>query len=483
MTLKRKAVSGVKWNGVSMGVMTTLQFVTLAVLARLLSPSDFGLMGMIMVIIGFAQAFADMGISNAIIHRQDATKDQLSSLYWLNIIAGVIVFCGVCACVPLIVRFYHEPRLTNLLYLTAVTFLITPFGQQFQILLEKELQFNDLAKIEIGASIVNSVMAVLLAFFGFGVYALIWALLATTSARVIMLSGVGWQKWRPGLRFSKRDLKGYLSFGIYQMGERAINYLNSNVDYLLLGSMVGANSLGYYTLANNLIIKLGSLINPAITKIAFPVFSRMQDETDRLKKSYLKLLRLLSTVNFPMMFGLAVVAPVAVPLLFGKQWQPSIILIQILTVVGVLRSTGNPVGSLLLSKGRADLGFKWNLALMASQIPGLYFGAKLGGAAGVAIAFAILMILYSILNYLILIRALIGPCIRDYIHSMWPSLWMSVAMVCAVAVIGFVLQNAPREVILTIQVLCGIAVYFGLMVYGGKALVLEMRDLVWNKSA
>ena len=138
MILKQQAVSGVKWSGVSVGVVTALQFVDLAVLARLLSPSDFGLMGMVMVVFGFAQAFADMGISNAIIHRQDVTKDQLSSLYWLNILSGVIVFCVVCASVPLIVGFFHEPRLNNLLYLTAIIFLITPFGQQFQILLQKE---------------------------------------------------------------------------------------------------------------------------------------------------------------------------------------------------------------------------------------------------------------------------------------------------------------------------------------------------------
>jgi len=113
MTLKQKAIAGVKWSGVSMAVVTALQFITLAVLARCLTPSDFGLMGMIMVVMGLAQSFADMGISNAIIHRQDATRDQLSSLYWLNILAGVVVFCAVCVSTPLVVIFYHEPRLPN----------------------------------------------------------------------------------------------------------------------------------------------------------------------------------------------------------------------------------------------------------------------------------------------------------------------------------------------------------------------------------
>jgi len=482
MTLKQQAVSGIKWSGISMGAMTALQFVTLAVLARLLSPADFGMMGMIMVVIGFAQAFADMGISNAIIYRQDATKDQLSSLYWLNIIAGVIVFCVVCAATPLVVGFYHEPRLSKLLYLTAVIFLITPLGQQFQILLQKELKFDGLAKIEIATSVVNSMVAIGSAFAGLGVYSLIWGQLAATATKVALLCGVGWRQWRPSLHFAKRDFKGYVSFGLYQMGERAINYLNSNLDYLLIGSMLGASALGYYTLAYNLIIKPSSMINPVITKVAFPVFSLIQNETDKLRRGYLKVLQLLSTVNFPLMIGLAVVAPVAVPVIFGEQWLPSIILIQILTVVGLLRSTGNPVGALLLAKGRADLGFKWNLGLTVTQIPGLYLGAKLGGAVGVAIAFSILMALYSIFNYLILIRTLVGQCLRAYIQSMWPALWVSGVMAFGVFIAGLIFQNASQSIILIIQILCGSAVYLSLMLYRQKTFVEEIKNMVLEKS-
>lgn len=158
-----------------MGVVITLQFITLAILARLLSPLDFGLMGMILVVIGFARLFADMGISNAIIYRHDATREELSSLYWLNILAGIAVFFIVCASVPLVAAFYHEPRLNNLMYLAAIVFLITPFGQQFQILLQKELQFNQLAKIEIIGSITNAMVAITLAFWEMGVFSLIWA--------------------------------------------------------------------------------------------------------------------------------------------------------------------------------------------------------------------------------------------------------------------------------------------------------------------
>lgn len=263
------------------------------------------------------------------------------------------------------------------------------------------------------------------------------------------------------------------------MGEKTANYIISNLDYLLIGSLFGAKSLGYYTLAYNLILKPSTMINPIITKVAFPVFSKVQNDIDRLRRGYLKVLQLLSSVNFPMMAGLAVVAPVAVPIIFGEQWLPSVILIQILTIVGLLRSTGNPVGSLLLAKGRADLGFKWSVAVMIIQIPGLYLGAKFGGMVGVAVAFSILTGIYTIFNYLILIRILLGPCLREYVSSMWPSLWISVVMGGAVLCIGIGLENLPQQLLLITQILCGAAIYLGMIIYSQRMFVFEVKEMVW----
>ncbi len=482
MNLRSQAISGVKWSGVSMGVVTALQFAALAVLAHLLSPSDFGLMGMIMVVIGFAQLFADMGISNAIIYRQDTTIKELSSLYWLNILAGIVVFITVCVACPLITVFYNEPRLSNLIYLSSLIFLITPLGQQFQILLQKELKFDQLAKIQIIGSFANSVVAITLAILGMGVFSLIWGQLAGTSLRVLLLFCWGWKNWRPRFHFSRRDLKGYISFGLYQMGEKTVNYFNSNLDYLLIGSLLGAEALGYYTLAYNLIIRPSSMINPIITRVAFPVFSKLQKDLQKLKDGYLKVLQFLSVVNFPIMIGMAVVAPIAIPLIFGEKWIPSIILIQILSVVGLLRAIGNPAGALLLARGRADLGFKWNLALMITQIPGLYIGAKLGGTVGVAIAFAILMCIYSIFNYLILIRKLIGQCLKDYISSMWPAFWISATMAIAVLLVSMGLQKMSPSVILLLEIVIGAVVYLSLFYIRQKPLLIEIKEMVLGKT-
>lgn len=481
MTLKQQAVSGVKWSSVSAVVVTILQFSTLAILARLLSPSDFGLMGMIMVVIGFARLFADMGISKAIIYRQDATKNELSSLYWLNIFAGIAVFIIVCAVTPLVAAFYHETRLNKLIHVAVFSFLISPVGQQFQILLQKELRFDDLAKIEIGGALTNSMVAITLAFLKFGVYSLVFGQLAGAFFCVLLLFYWGWKKWRPLLHFSRQDLKGYIGFGLYQMGEKSINYFNSNLDYLLIGSLLGAESLGYYNLASNLVLRPSSMINPIVTKVVFPVFSKVQNDIDKIKRGYLKVLQLLALTNFPIMAGMAVVAPIAIPIIFGKQWMSSIILIQILAIVGSLRSIGNPVGALLLAKGRADLGFKWNAALVIPQILGLYIGAKLGGMLGIAIALVSLQIIYTIFEYFILIHAMLGPCLNEYVSSIWSSIWMSIIMGVTVFFIGIVFNYIQPQILLSIQVVIGAAIYLIMALCCQRTLILEMKEMLWRK--
>ena len=189
---------------------------------------------------------------------------------------------------------------------------------------------------------------------------------------------------------------------------------------------------------------------------------------------------MLTTINFPIISGLAIAAPTFVPVVFGEQWRPSIVLVQVLSIVGLLRSTGNPVGSLVLAKGRADLGFKWNLGLTVTQVPVLYIGAKMGGAVGVAAASSLLQVVYCLFTYIILIRTLIGPCLRDYIGSMWPSLWMSGVMALVVLSIHGLFPTMPEPILLSIQLLAGVLVFLALMISWQRRRFNEIKNLFSN---
>lgn len=480
MSLKRKAASGATWTGISSAVVGVIHFLQLAILARLLRPEDFGLMAMLMVVLQFAQAYADMGISNAIIHRQDTTREQLSTLYWLNILAGSVVFLLVVAATPLIVALYGEPRLHELVPLAALVLLLLPPGQQFQILLQKSLRFRALALIEIAAALVGAAVAIGSALGGQGVLSLIWGYLALAGSLSLCLLAIGLREWRPRLRFRRDDLKGYVSFGLFQLGDKSLNYLSSRIDQLLIGALLGAQALGYYNVAFNLVVLPLTRINPILTRVAFPMFSLLQNDTDRLRQGFMAVQRVLATVNFPIFVGMATLAWVIVPTIFGDKWLPSVALIQILAFVALLRSGMNPAGSLLLAKGRVDLSFYWNLSIFCIQLPVILIGAHVGESVGVAIALLIAQLIYFALSYFILVRRLLGPCLEELRKAFIPGLVTSSVMGIAVGLTVLALDEASIT-ILVAQVLAGAALYLALNWLFFRRQSLAILDLVWQR--
>lgn len=418
-------------------------------------------MAMVMLVIGLAQVFLDMGVSNAIIHRQDCKQEELSSLYWLNVFAGVLLFGVVVMAAPLAAIFFDEPRITQLTTLTAVAFLITPFGQQFQILLQKQLRFRILGMIETAGTIVSVSVSIGCALAGQGVYSLVWGLLVGGGFTTAMFLWTGWLNWRPQLHFRRSDLDGYLGFGLFQMGERTLNYLAARLDHLMIGALLGAESLGFYSIAFYLTMLPYQRLNPVLTRVAFPLMARMKLDNDRLKNSFMTLQRIISATNFPILFGLAATAPVFMVVLYGDRWLPSIVLIQILAFVAAFRSIINPTGSLMLAKGRADMGFYWIILILAVQAPAIYLGARTGGPEGIAMAMLVVQVLGYTGNYLINIRSLIGRCFREHVLSITPAVVTSSIMGASVLALRLA-TDTDSWPNLALQCIMGVALYVSL---------------------
>lgn len=481
MSLKRKAASGAKWTTASKGVSTGLQLIQLGVLARLLDQEDFGLMAMVMVVIGFAEAYIDMGIGKAIIHRQDTTSEQLSSLYWLNLGAGAIVFGLVILAIPLIVDFYNEPRLTDLLFWASLMFLITPFGQQFHILMQKELKFKLLAIITIASALAGVTVAIVTALQGQGVYSLIWGQLTNAATRTVAFVAIGYREWPPGFHFRWDDLRGYLGFGAYQMGEKTLNYFAKNIDYLLIGRYLGSEILGAYTIAFQLVIVPIQKINPILTKVAFPIFSKRQHQHTTLSTGYLEMSKVLAMTVYPLLIGLAATAPVAIPVFLGEGWELSIILTQILVLVGLARTLGNPSGTLYLAKGRADIGFKFNLVTAVINAVVFWICVQYGVLV-IASAFAMLNILY-LLAHTYIIHRLIDLSLKAYWQKINMQIYLSALMGGIVYGLYYLVSSSTisAEWALGILVIVGGGIYILLTLSLEKQFVSEMKNILISK--
>ena len=459
MTLRRQALAGVTWTAFGTAAVLITQVIQLVVLARLLQPEDFGLMGMVLIVIGFAQAYADVGISGALVHRQSVSREELSSLYWLNVLVGVLLFVVLWLGAPLVAGLFHEQRLVVLLRGVSVAFLILPLGKQFEVLLQRDLRFDVLAKQDIVAAVVSVVLAVTAGMLGAGVWALVLGTTATIVTRTILLMVAGFGAHRPGLHFRRTDLEGFIGFGAYQMGERTINYVADRLDQFVIGSLFGAVPLGFYSFAYNLTAQPVGRLNPIVTKVAFPLFCRVQEDQARLQRGYMTILKLVVSVNAPLLLGLVAVAPQLVPSLFGAQWTASIALVQVLSLVALYRTIGNPVGSLLLAKGRADLGFKWNLGKLLVSVPVVWAGARTGGALGVAVSILLLQSVLAPLNYFLLVRPMLGPCARGYLLAVMRPTALASLMAALLAALTGVIRVPVTTPMLAVQVLAGGATY------------------------
>ena len=443
-----------------MGMVTVLQFITLAVLARLLSPADFGLMGMTMVVISFAQAFADMGLSNAIIQRQDVEEDHLSSFFWINAFSGIVLFACVLLFRPIVILYFKQPSLSNYLLFAAFIFLITPVGQIFTALLRKQLKFKILSKIEIACTTVYSVTAIGFALAKFGVLSLIFGQLVQSLFALIIYFIIFRKTWLPRFHLSIKEIKSYFSFGFFQMGERVVNYIRANIDYIIIGRFLGPEALGFYTLAYQIITFPMSKINPIITRVAFPVFSKVQHDNDLMRKGYCKVISFLSMISFPLLAGMFVIATEFITLVYGAKWEPSIIIVQIFCLVGMIWSLCDPIGSVLLSKGRADIGFYWNIfaAIVSALaiIAGVNWGIK-----GVALAILSLQIPFFFIIQPI-VNKLIDLKLSEYFKAIKIPFFCTVVMFAVIFFLRLIINDLKAFPLLVIIVFTGMIIYASL---------------------
>lgn len=424
MTLKDKAIKGVKWTGVSSVIGATTQLLQLVVLAHYLSPEDFGLMALALVVVGFSQMFLDMGVSNAIIHKQKITKKELDTLYIINIFSGFIISTSLFILSPLLANFYNEPKLEPIIKWISISFIIQPFGQQFLVLLKKELKFNEIAKRDVISKITSLLIAVLLAVNGYGVYSLVFANLSAALLSTSLLLYIGLKYHRPSFYFNFSLARQSLRFGLFQMGENFVNYFNTQIDSILIGKLLGVEVLGIYDIAKNLARRPAQIINPIITQITFPLLATMQNDIRGIKSIYLRTINYLASINFPIYIFIAVFAEPLVVVLFGAQWIDAVPILQVLSIYGMIRSTGNPVGALILARGRADLGFYWNLGLFFLIPISIYFGSSFG-IMGITFTLLALQLSLQVPSWLLLVKKCCNAGFYEYFSQFTRPLWIA----------------------------------------------------------
>lgn len=474
MTLKHRTFSAVRWTTAAAVTRALLHLAQVAVLARLLVPEDYGLMAMVSVVLGFASIFSDAGVNSAYVQRQDVTQEQRSSLFWLNVGMSGVVTLLVLMVSPLVARFFGDARLSPLSMLASSTFVISALGQQLRMTAEKTLDFRPVVLLEVAAALLGFVTAVTAALAGWGVYALILGGIVGTSCGTALAWLFLARGWRPQWRFRLVDVRSYLGFGSALVANNLVNEFNRSIDLLLGGRMLAATALGLYSLPRQVVFQVQGMINPIITRVGFPLIAQVQDDIPRVRAIYLKTLNMTASTNAPLYVGIAFFAPELVRIVLGDKWQAAADLLRLLAVWGFLRSTGNPVGSLLLGMGRADLSLKWNIGLLFLVPPVLWLGSQFG-ALGLAWALLGLTVLMFVPGWFVLVRPLCHIKLWDYSVSALRPLLIAVASIAPAYFLTVQIDNVYLHV--TTVVAISAPFYLALSYLFNREWLVAMKQL------
>ena len=478
MSLRKRTFSAVRWTTAGSISKAFLQIIQLAILARILSPSDYGLMALVLIVMGFAALFSDFGLNSAFVQRRNVTEEQRSSLYWLNVSISFGLMLLVITVSPLLAWFFDNSELIPLVILSSTSFVFAALGIQVRMAAEKELRFRPVMIVEVIASIIGMLSAVLAAFYGWGVYSLVVGMLVSTIATTIMLWMYVSSGWRPMFRMKLDDIKSFLGFGGALVANNIINHFNLTIDLLLGGRMLAASQLGLYSVPKELVLRLQSVVNPIITRVAFPLISEVQNDVKKVRLIYLQTVNMTASTNAPIYIGIAFFAPEFVSILLGDGWEGSIQLLQILAVWGALKSTGNPVGSLLLGMGRADLSLKWNLSLLFIVPPVIFYGSKFG-AVGLAWALLLMTIILFVPGWYVLIRPLCHAKLLEYSIAVLRPFALSVIAVFPAYLYANNFHNEIARML--IGLIIAAPLYMALSYLANKRWIDAMRELVFKK--
>ncbi|MBE0447286.1 MAG: MOP flippase family protein [Actinobacteria bacterium] len=456
ISLKQSANSGIKWSLTSQFSRQGMQFATTIILARLLAPSDFGLKGMAMVVIGFVFLFKDLGTSAAIIQRKHLSEEFLSSIFWVNVVFGFFATGVLFMSAPVIASFYREPRVTPILGVLSLTFLISGFSILHQAILQRNLAFNKLAKVEIGSIIAGSVIGIGAALLGAGVWSLVYQTLAVAAMTTILL----WtsSSWRPKLVFHWTEVKSVSSYSLNLTGFNIFNYFSRNADNLLIGRFLGAQALGYYALAYRIMLLPLQNISYMVGRVMFPVYSQIQDDDSRFRRVYLKAASAIALVTFPLMLGLMGASKLFVLTVFGAQWAPVILLLIVLAPVGLIQSISTTAGSIYQAKGYTNWMLRWGLVSGSLTVIAFAVGLQ-WGVVGVAVAYAITSITLTPPTFAIPFR-LINLRLRDLGFVLWrPFLNSSLMLIVLLSLRSVLPIDLPEELALAVLVPAGAVTY------------------------
>ena len=356
MSLKQKTFKGVIWSAVERFSTQGVQFLFGILLARLLTPNDYGMIAMLTIFMAVSQTFIDSGFGNALIRKPDRNENDKATVFFFNIFMAAACYAAIFLAAPYVAQFYNMPQLADILRILAINLIIQAFGSIQRLNLTIDLNFKMLAKISFSGAVVGGTAGLICAYNGLGVWSLVVQQMTTTSFRVLLFWGL--VRWRPKSFFNKTSFKNMFGFGSKLLASGLLNTLYENIYDLIIGKFFSASTLGNYSRASHFANFPSSNITGIFQRVTFPVLSKIQDDPVKLRKGYLKFLNMSTLVIFPLMIGLAALAKPFILLVLTEKWANVILILQIICIAHMWHPVHAINLNVLQVMGRSDLFLK-----------------------------------------------------------------------------------------------------------------------------
>ncbi len=353
MSVTKKAVKGLAWVTMATVIVKLLNFVTKMILARILEPTDFGLIAIALLVVDSIAMFQDMGLGHALIYRKE-DHEKASNTAFLIIPAVAVVLYGLIYLVaPFAADFFENNSVEPIIKVMALSIVIHSFGTVPAMRLEKELMFRKKLIPETAPKLIYALVAISLAYLGHGVWSIVYAQLASAFSMVILLWIVS--DWKPDLSFDLKVAKELFGYGKFIIGASMVIFVINNVDDAIVGKVLGVEALGFYTIAYTISNMPATNITHLVGRVMFPAYSKLQDDLQALGRAYLKVLKYVSTLSIPAAFGIFIIAPEFIQFILGDKWLPAVPALQVMCVFGMQRSIAATFGPLFQATGNPKI--------------------------------------------------------------------------------------------------------------------------------
>lgn len=475
-TMRKRVVSGAGWAGFSQVALQLTRMAVAIIVARLLTPEDYGLAALALVFSSLVLVFSDLALGAALVQRKTITEDDRSTAFWVTVGAGVLfTVLGVALSGPMS-DLYGQPRTQPLFAALSVSFLLSSLGATQQALLLREMNFRRLEGLTVVGAFAAAPVAIALAAAGAGP----WAIIAQSIAIAGITSALMWRasSWRPQLRFSKKSLRDLWSFSSFLVGHRLLFYVNQNADNFIIGRWVGAAAVGAYAIAYNVMLAPAARIGAPLQRVLAPTFSRMQDEPARIAEAWARVVRMIGALAVPALGGIIVVADEFVATLLGDKWAPVAPIIQVLAWVGILQALQSINVDVLMARDKTRWIFRYTLGYTALHVTAFAIGVQ-WGVMGVAVGFAITSTLVEPVLTIMTARVLgVSPMV--FVRAVFGVFQAAGGMMVALLFIreGLIDAGVPSAARLGILIALGVVIYLPLLAWRAPEVVRDVRSLL-----